>query len=199
MTKEPDDSSPAPDQLDPTSAAEPEVQDVGQGQGDTPGSDQDQVSDIQTLRAQLQEAQDRALRLNAELENFRKRSWRTIEEERKYASLPLMRDLLTVLDNLQRAIAAAQQNEGSAALLEGVKMVADQLIATLQKYQCTEIDTNGVPFDPHLHEALAQFPSQDVAPGEIMQVTQVGYQLHDRVVRPSQVILAAPRPSEDSP
>lgn len=151
------------------------------------------ASDIESLQVELEEAQQRALRLQAELENYRKRAQRSIDEERRYASLPLMRELLTVVDNLHRATAAAQQNDEAAGLLEGVEMVAGQLTNILKQHHCEEIVAEGTRFDPNLHEAIAQFPSDEHEPGEVSQVTQVGYQLHGRVIRPAQVIVAAPR------
>jgi molecular chaperone GrpE len=150
-----------------------------------------------TRPTELREAQQRALRLQAELENFRKRTQRAMEEERRYACLPIMRDLLVVVDNLQRAIEAAEANENSTGLLEGVKMVAEQLTNVLKQHHCEHIEAVGEPFDPHKHEAIAQLPSEEHEPGHVSKVTQSGYQLHDRVIRPSQVIVAAPRADEE--
>lgn len=145
------------------------------------------------LQAELNAARDRQLRLHAELENVRKRMTRTLEEERRYACLPLARDLLPVVDNLERAIQAAEQQEHAAALLEGVRLVAAQLTDVLRRHHCVTIEAQGALFDPHLHEAIAQLPSPDTEPGHVSLVTQTGYQLHDRVIRPAQVIVAAPR------
>jgi molecular chaperone GrpE len=153
----------------------------------------EQKSPVAILEGQLDEARNRHLRAQAELENFRKRMLRTVEDERRYASLPLMRDLLPVVDNLQRAIQAAEQHEHATALLEGVKLVASQLDTVLQRHHCAPIVAHGAAFDPHLHEAIAQHPSADHEPGHVCLVAQAGYQLHDRVIRPAQVIVAAPR------
>lgn len=158
-----------------------------------PPPETEQTPPIALVETQLEEARDRNLRLQAELENVRKRMLRTVEEERRYASLPLLRDLLPVLDNLQRAIEAAEQHENATALLDGVKLVISQLNAALQRHHCVPIAAEGTVFDPHVHEAIAQLPSPDHEPGHVCLVTQTGYQLHDRVVRPAQVIVAAPR------
>ncbi|MEE8451693.1 MAG: nucleotide exchange factor GrpE [Thermoguttaceae bacterium] len=144
-----------------------------------------------SLRAELAAAEDRVLRSRAELENYRKRATRQMEEERRYANLPFMRDLLPVMDNLDRAIEAAEKNHDASSLLEGVKMVAQQFEGVLQQYLCLEIAALGEPFDPHLHEAILQQPSEQHEPGTVTMVTQTGFQLHDRVVRPSQVIVAS--------
>jgi molecular chaperone GrpE len=141
--------------------------------------------------AQIQEANDRALRSQAELENFRKRARREMETERRYAALPLLDDLLSVVDNLQRAIEASMQNSNARGLRDGVKMVAEQLTAVLAKHHCEAIEALGQPFDPHLHEALGQMPSDDFPAGNVCQQMRVGYRLHDRVVRPSQVFISS--------
>jgi molecular chaperone GrpE len=150
------------------------------------------ADEVTRLRDEASQAEDRALRAKAELENYRKRAQREIVEERRYAPLPLVRDLLSVADNIDRAIAAAEQTDQNAALLEGFRMVAAQLHNTLEKHGCKRIEAEDQMFDPHLHEAISQLPSRDHPPGSVVQVTLSGYQLHDRVVRPAQVIVAAP-------
>ena len=121
----------------------------------------DPAAELARLQAELDETRQKNVRLQAELENFRKRTMRTMDEERRYASLPLLRDLLPVVDNLQRAITAAELHENASALLAGVKMVADQLTAILQRHHCEPIAAEGAAFDPHLHEAIAQHPSAE--------------------------------------
>lgn len=147
---------------------------------------------------ELAEARQRALRLQAELENYRKRTQRIMDEERKYCGLPLMRDLLEVVDNLERATSAADQDAANAGLLEGVKIVANQFKAVLRKHHCLPIEAEGQPFDPHFHQAIAHFPNEQYEPGTVSNVHQVGYRLHDRVVRPTQVIVAAPAATTES-
>ncbi len=158
----------------------------------------DPAEEVEELKAAVAEANDRVLRAQAELENFRKRVYRQMDDERKYASLPLLRDLLPVIDNLDRAIQAAEQNENSTSLLEGVTMVAQQFSAVLEQSHCKKIDAEGATFDPHLHEALAQQPSEEHPAGSVLEVMQIGYQLHDRVVRPSQVFVSAGTPEQDT-
>jgi molecular chaperone GrpE len=150
---------------------------------------------IAELETQLQEANQKALRAGAELENYRKRAQREMADERRYAVLPLVRDLLAVLDNLNRAIEATQArsaSEGSAdvGLLEGVKMVAAQFEAVLKEHGCTPIETVGQPFDPNQHQAIAQEPSNEYPAGTVTRAAQIGYKLHDRVVRPAQVFVS---------
>jgi molecular chaperone GrpE len=150
------------------------------------------------LRAELQAAKDRELRCHAELDNFRKRAARELEEKLRYANLSLLRDLLPVLDNIERAIQAAQQNADPAALLDGFKMVQQQVEEVLKRHHCQRIEAQGAPFDPHVHHAVMQQPSDQHPANTVMMVTQSGYQLHDRVVRPSQVIVSK-EPSREPP
>ena len=158
------------------------------------------ADDFAGLFEQLRLAEERALRAQAELENYRKRARRELEDERKYANMPLVSSLLPVLDNLERAIGAAEQNEGAAGLLEGVKMVADQLKGVLQQNGCQRIKDLGETFDPNQHEAIGQEASSDFATGSVSRVTQFGYQLHDRVVRPSLVMISTgPADSQEEP
>ncbi len=146
--------------------------------------------EINKLRADLQDASDRVLRAQAELENYRKRARRELEDERRYATLPLLRDLLPVIDNLQRAIDAAEKSPQAAGLLDGVKLVAQSLASALAKHDCKKIEALGQPFDPAVHEAISQQPSAEHEPNTVVYVAQEGYVLHDRVVRPAQVIVS---------
>lgn len=150
---------------------------------------------LTNLRGELNEANDRFLRSQAELENYRKRARRELEDEKRYAALPLLRDLLHVLDNLDRAIEAAEKNQNSGSLLEGVKMVAVQLNTYLEQHHCRRIPAVGLTFDPHQHEAIAQEPSVEHAAGTVTRVARHGYQLHDRVVRPAQVLVSLGPPA----
>ncbi len=149
-----------------------------------------EIDSTQSLQSELDRADDRVLRLQAEMENLRGRTSREIGDVRRYASLPLLRDLLPVVDNVERAIQAAQSARDAESLVEGFELVAQQLATVLAAHQCTTIDALGQPFDPNLHEAISQQPSAEHPKGTVILVTQTGYQLHDRVVRPAQVIIS---------
>ncbi len=142
------------------------------------------------LQGKLKDAESRVLRAQAELENYRKRMRREMEDDRKYAILPVLRDVLNVVDNLNRAIEAAEQSENTGGLLEGVKMVATQLETALEQHQCKRIESLGQPFDPNLHEAIGQEPSNDYPQNSVTRELRAGYVLHDRVIRPSQVFIS---------
>lgn len=149
--------------------------------------------EMDALRREAEEARDREARAHAELENFRKRMRRDYEDQLRFASLALINDILEVRDNLNRAIDAAQSTGAVDSLREGVAMVAKQLDDTLGKYGVKKIDDSG-EFDPHVHEAISQMPSPEHAAGHIAHVAVTGYMLHDRVVRPSQVVVSTGSP-----
>ena len=163
--------------------------------GETSAEPIEEVDPIERLEAELAQSADRVLRLQAEMENLRNRTSREINDVRRYASMPLLRDLLPVVDNIERAIRAAENTNDAESLVEGFRMVAGQLDSVLSGHNCTLIEALGQPFDPNLHEAISQQPSDEHPAGTVILVTQTGYQLHDRVVRPSQVIIST-EPSE---
>ncbi|RCS54642.1 nucleotide exchange factor GrpE [Bremerella cremea] len=147
-------------------------------------------AEMDHLKQELIDAEKRVLLAQADLENFRKRMRREREDELKYANVPLLTDLLPVVDNLQRGIESAEKSEQTSALLDGIKLVEKQLIEAMTKRGCEPIEAQGQPFDPNLHDAILQQPSADVDPGTVLHVAQVGYKLYDRVIRPSQVIVS---------
>lgn len=150
-----------------------------------------EISPIEALTAERDELRDLLLRTRAEMDNVRKRMNREAEEERRYAPLPVARDLLPVIDNLYRALEAGQKDQNPEALLQGVSMIAKQLEDALSRHGVKAIEAIGQPFDPNLHEALQQVPSEEHPPMTVLQEYERGFQLHDRVVRPSKVIVSS--------
>ncbi|MFC1759093.1 nucleotide exchange factor GrpE [Planctomycetota bacterium] len=147
------------------------------------------MSEVGKLKAAAKEANDRALRAQAEVDNVRRRFRRENEEAMLYANKPLLTDLLPVIDNIHRALESARANPEGSGLLEGVSMVAEQLIGVLEKNNCPMIQAKGEQFDPDLHAAILQQAS-DEPKGTIIEVAQDGYRLHERLIRPSQVIVS---------
>jgi molecular chaperone GrpE len=131
---------------------------------------------------------DRLLRLAADFENYKKRVAREREEYVALANARLLAELLPVIDDLERALAAAEQHE-EAQLEEGVRLVHRSLAALLERHGIELIETDG-KFDPHVHEALLSQPSEETESGSVLDVVQKGYKLGDRVVRPARVIVA---------
>ena len=149
---------------------------------------------VAALAAERDEHLNDLKRVAAEFENYRKRVARDQESLVARAHERLVKELLPVLDDLERALAAAEEHE-EAKLEEGVRLVHRELAAALQREGLAEIDTDG-QFDPHVHEALLSQPS-DAEEGSVIEVVQKGYRLGDRVVRPARVVVAAPKPEAD--
>jgi molecular chaperone GrpE len=143
---------------------------------------------LAALTAERDEYLDLAQRVQADFENFRKRAAREQERLVAHAHERLVRELLPILDDLERAVEAAERHE-EAQLVEGVKLVEQSLRNALNKEGLVEIETDGA-FDPHVHEALLTQPSGDVEPGSVLEVVQRGYRVGDKVVRPARVIVA---------
>ncbi|MDA7977691.1 MAG: nucleotide exchange factor GrpE [Pirellulales bacterium] len=154
------------------------------------GAPQDDENELETLREELAHSRDRALRAQADFDNYRKRAQREIQDSQRYAAVNIARDLLPVVDNMQRALEAAQQAGEEGSLLQGVQMVAHQMQEVLAQHGLQQIEAEGRPFDPDLHEAVSQQPDAEAEPGTVLHVVQVGFQLGGRVVRPAKVIVA---------
>jgi molecular chaperone GrpE len=157
------------------------------------------TADLAALQTRLQaaeQARDEYLTLvkqtRADFENYQKRNARDLASERRFAQAPLASDLLTALDNLDRAVAAGKQAGETGPLVQGVAMVQSQLLDILRRHGITPIDAQGKPFDPNLHQAVMQQPSAEVAPQTVLQVLETGYLLHERVLRPARVIVSMP-------
>jgi molecular chaperone GrpE len=131
----------------------------------------------------------------ADLENYRRRMLKESEQDRRFAVLPLARDLLPALDNLQRALEAARNGGDVTQLANGVQMVARQFDDILSKHSILPIGAAGQPFDPNLHQAIQQVPAPGKPPLTVLNELERGFLMHDRVVRPSMVIVSAPETS----
>ena len=150
----------------------------------------EECSEIDQLKAQVADAEKRVLMAHADLENYRKRTRRDMQDQMKYASLPLMNGLLESVDNLQRAIESYEQEPNADGLAEGVVMVAAQIAKVLEDHGCKKIDAVGQPFDPNLHQALQMQASDEHPANTVMQDLRSGFQLHDRLIRPTQVFVS---------
>jgi molecular chaperone GrpE len=161
---------------------------------DLPPIDLNSSSEADELRTKLEAAEkdlaNHKLQL-AEYVNARKRLLQATEMEKKYASEPLVRDLLTALDNLDRALEAAKKAGDAGPLATGVSATANQFLDLLRRHGVNKIETNpGDAFDPNRHEAVMQQPARGIEAGHIVQVLQQGFLLHERVLRPAAVIVA---------
>jgi molecular chaperone GrpE len=155
----------------------------------TPEEGADEAApDLASVEKERDDYLDALQRLKAEFDNFRKRTAREHESMSARANEALLKELLPILDDLERALEAAEQHE-EAKLEDGVRLVHRALADVARKHGLEEIETNGA-FDPHVHEALLAQPAEDAEPGSVLQVLQKGYRLGDRVLRPARVVVA---------
>jgi molecular chaperone GrpE len=150
-------------------------------------------AELAEARAKVDENWNLYLRAAAELENVRKRAARDVEHAHKFALENFGRELLAVVDSLEMGLAAAD-NADAEALREGSEATCKLLKKTLERFGISEVDPEGEPFDPEMHEAMSMMPSPNAEPGSVVQVIQKGYALNDRLLRPARVIVAAEAP-----
>ena len=162
-----------------------------------PPTDDAATSEVEDLRRQLEDKQDRLLRALAETDNIRRRTQREREEYVRYANESLVRDLIPVLDNLDRAIAAARSAGNAPGLVEGVELIQRELLRVLERAGVTRYSAVGEPFDPTRHEAISRLVSTTAPPDTVVAETAPGYLLHGRVLRAALVAVAA-APDEDA-
>lgn len=141
----------------------------------------------EVLQKQLNEAEDRYLRLRADFENFRRRTNLDREAQEKYRAQRLVTELLPVLDNFERALQVTPEHEETKSVLQGVEMVYKTLVAALENEGVEPIETVGSPFDPTVHQAVMTENDENAEPNSILSELQKGYKLKDRVIRPSMV------------
>ncbi|WP_416351223.1 nucleotide exchange factor GrpE [Celeribacter halophilus] len=152
--------------------------------------DEDVSEEMEQLRAERDEFRDRFMRAVADAENSRKRAERDRKEAENYGGSKLARDMLPVFDNMKRAIdaIAEDQREAQAALIEGIELTMRELLNTFSKHGIHIINPEvGETFDPQIHEAMFEAAVPDTKAGDIIQVMNVGFMLHDRLLRPAQV------------
>jgi molecular chaperone GrpE len=198
----PNDSDPKKDEAAepaaaPSAPAAP-AQDGAAGGGKSP---QEAIAALQAENADLK---DKWLRAHAEVENIRKRAEREREDAAKYSITKLARDIVAVGDNFQRAIdavpaGAAERDAALKSFLEGVTMTERELLNALDRHGIRRVQPLNEPFNPHLHQAVAQVPRPDVPTGTIVEVYQAGYMIEDRVLRPAMVGVAQGGPKPSAP
>jgi molecular chaperone GrpE len=156
---------------------------------------------IAALEAEKADLRDRMLRIAAEFENWKKRSRKEQTDAESKARESVLRDMLEVMDNLERATAATGGATDLQSVQQGIALVLRLFGQKLERYDIKPVEAKGKPFDPRLHEAISQVPSAEVAPGTVISELQKGYKLGDRLLRPAAVVVAtvppAPAPGGD--
>jgi len=158
---------------------------------DAEAAEQEQQSETEQLKAQVATANDQVLRVQAEMQNVRRRAERDVENAHKYALDNPAADLLPVVDNLERALAAIDSaDEGQKAVAEGLELTLKSFMEVLVRYKIEAIDPAGEPFDAELHQAVSMVPNPDLEHNTVMDVFQKGYSLNGRLVRPAMVVVS---------
>ena len=147
---------------------------------------------ISDLEQKVSDLKDQLMRTLADGENLRKRTLKDVEHSKKYSHISFVKDLVSSVDNLQRALEAVPEDTSSLPepiknLIIGLEIVEKEIISTLEKHNVRQIDPLGEKFDYNFHQAMFEVPTNDNEPGTVVQVSQKGYILHDRLVRPAMV------------
>ncbi|MGP4042391.1 nucleotide exchange factor GrpE [Gracilibacillus sp. D59] len=143
--------------------------------------------EYEKLQQEKNDLQDKLLRVQAEYDNFRKRTKKEKEADLKYKSQSVVTELLPVLDNFERALQVEIEDKAAQGVVEGLEMVYRQLKTVLENEGVVEIETDGQTFDPNLHQAIMQVEEEGYESNQIVETMQKGYQLKDRVIRPAMV------------
>lgn len=155
----------------------------------------------QALASKTEEAktfQDKYLRLAAEFENFKRLAQKQKQEYSQFANESLLKELLPIVDNLERALKCVQEGRTTDGLVQGVELTLKQFTETLARFGVRPIVSLGVPFDPTRHQAVAQQESKTAAENSVIEEYQKGYQLHDRILRAAMVVVAAGTDSDST-
>lgn len=194
---EPDSNGPGATTQRDAAAAEYRQQ-AGEG-AETAGEPSD-GSRLQALQAEVRDLKDQVLRGYAEMDNIRKRADRERLDTQKYAVSKFARDMLSVADNLERALAAVPTDTSDPVLkglLDGVTVTERGLVGVLERYGIKRIAAEGAPFDPHQHQAVMEHQDPSVPNGTVVRVFEAGYMIGDRVLRPASVVVAKGGPKVD--
>jgi molecular chaperone GrpE len=196
--RSPEDGSPAP------ADGPPDSQSVEKPSGSvapesansaTPKASEAPADPLEAARAEAQKNRDQLLRVAADFDNYKKRARREIADAVKIAREDLLRDLLPVFDNLERASAHAGTATDTKALADGISMVQRQFVDVLGKLGIERVASAGQPFDPAVHEAVQHLETDEFAPGVVASELQAGYRMGDRVLRPALVVVAKAKSS----
>lgn len=196
MSQKETENQSAEEQLDQEKKAveegtEPESGETVEETSSQSGEDISPEEEIAELQGQLEKAKEDVLRAQAEVMNIRRRAEGDVEKARKFALERFVGDLLPVVDNLDRALAAIDvEDESLKSVVEGIELTRKSFLDTLEKNQVKSIDPAGEPFNPEEHQAMTMVPSPDVEPNTVLEVFQKGYSLNGRLIRPAMVVVS---------
>ncbi|PYB77780.1 MULTISPECIES: nucleotide exchange factor GrpE [Rhizobium] len=201
MTEETNKNGPDADAAEAYAAEAQEDQAQAEAETEAEGGEGDALD---ALRAENADLRDRFLRLAADMDNLRRRTDREIKDAKSYAVTGFARDMLSVSDNLRRAIESLPEEARTGAdaavtaLIEGVEMTERGMLATMERHGIRKIEPVGQKFDPNFHQAMFEVPNPDVANNTVVQVVQAGYAIGERVLRPAMVGVAKGGPKAEA-
>jgi len=174
-----------------TAAAEEQVDaESSPDMAEEDGSEPSLETVIDQLQADLAQAEDASLRAMADAQNVKRRAEQDVEKARKFALEQFSKDLLPVVDNLERALAAGGEEQAIKPIAEGVELTLKSFLDVLKKFHIEAVDPAGEPFDHELHQAIGMLPNADVEPNTVLEVMQKGYTLNGRLMRPAMVMVS---------
>jgi len=177
----------------------PEVTEEAVAQEDGSTAAQEPTGDeLALLQEEVAQLKEELLRSQAEIQNVRRRAEADVEKAHKFSTEKFARELLEVVDNLERAMAAAPEDEVVKPLLEGVDMTSTTFVNTLAKFKVEVVNPEGHPFDPDLHQAISMVEAPDAEPNTVLNVVQKGYTNHGRLLRPAMVVVSKPSAKVDT-
>lgn len=154
----------------------------------------DMETRLESVEQEAKEAHDRFLRVSAEFENYKKRSAREMDEFRKFANESLIREMLTVVDNLERALNSSNNdNQVNSHIAEGVGMTLKEILKVFEKFNVKPIEALGRPFDPNFHQAAMREETNEHPENTVLNELEKGYMIHDRLLRPAMVVVSMPK------
>ena len=177
------------DTVETTAAAEEAVAAEGE-EATTEAAEPTPEETIEQLQADVETARDNALRAQADAQNVKRRAEQDVEKARKFALERFSGDLLPIVDNLERALEAATEDEAVKPIVEGVELTLKSFLDVLGKNNIEQINPEGEPFDPQLHQAMSMVENPDVEPNSVIAVVQKGYSLNGRLIRPAMVMVS---------
>jgi molecular chaperone GrpE len=192
IQSEPEAASPEAE-APPTEVDQENVESSGAGTDPQAGEQAEEAAEdvVARLQEELEAARDAALRSQADAQNVKRRAEKDVEKARKFALEQFTRDLLPVVDNLERALEAASgDDEAIKPIAEGVELTLKSFLDAMKKFNIEVVDPQGEPFDPNLHQAMSMVENNDVEPNSVIAVMQKGYTLNGRLVRPAMVMVS---------
>ena len=174
--------------------AKPQDETADKGHADAEKSLKELEAELEAKTEEAKETYDRLLRVSADFENYKKRSAREMEEFRKYANQSLLKEMLSVVDNLQLAINSSNDTqEADKHLIEGLNLTLNEILRVFEKFDVKPIEAQGQTFDPAFHEAVMREETDEFPENTVVSEFQKGYLIHDRLLRPAMVVVAAPK------